>query len=65
MGVLLRGRLAPEHTLRKGHARTLGHGGLPQTVLTGGRAGSLLPDSSLHSCEKYKPPILWDLVMVA
>lgn len=45
--------------------RTLGHGSLLQTALTGGRAGSLVSDSSLHNCEKYKLPILWDLVMVA
>ena len=45
--------------------RTLSHSSLLQTALTGGRVGSLISDSSLHNCEKYKLPILWHLVMVA
>lgn len=45
--------------------RTLGYRGLLQTALTGSRAGSLVSGSSLHNCEKYKLPVLWDLVLMA
>lgn len=45
--------------------RTLGYRGLLQMALTGSRASSLVSGSSLHNCEKYKLPVLWDLVLMA